>query len=165
LKGLFLRARKTDRRASKESMDMTHKKTVKISSILIFCFILLALFAGDMQAASKKEKKKWVKSKHGTSALLKLSRDRSEMMREYQKETHSYNRLKKAIGAGSLKPGDSAKDVKRKIGDPVIVLKENDGKTTRWVFKPHSASYFSDEKIYLFFDENNKLIRGESPGK
>ena len=139
-------------------------------AVLLACFIVLGLLPAEGEARSRrtkaKDKKKWVKSKHGLGALLKLSKDRSKMVREYKKETHSFNRMKKALEKGDIKPGEDARNVKRVIGDPTLEIKENDGIHTRWVYKPSDTSYFEGNKVYLLFDQEDKLVKAwEIPPK
>ena len=143
---------------------------MRIPAAILCFFLIFGLFFADAEARSrrkaKEDKVKWVKSKHGLGALLKLSKDRAKMEREYQKETASYKKAKKALEAGHLKVGESTDHVRKKLGDPVIELTETDGKSTRWVYKPATADYFTGSKVYLIFDESGKLTKSwEMPAK
>lgn len=137
---------------------------------MIFCFLgailtLEGAYALDSRKSKKRgegsgttKKVKWVKSKWGLDALIKLSGDRSKMVREYNKETENYDELKKGINHGQLEKGESASSIRKRWGEPVISFLEENGQGERWVYKPGEVSFFDDEKIYLFFDAQGTLI-------
>jgi hypothetical protein len=132
-----------------------------------YAVVILLAFAcvmpGDSRASeAKKDKVKWVKSKTGLSSLMTLSKDRSEMIAEYKRETRSYNLLKKAMESGLLESGAADEEIIKKYGQPVMAMEDAVGDTVRWVYKPSEADYFKGEKIYLFFDKDGKLNRWET---
>jgi hypothetical protein len=131
--------------------------TVAIACVLAFCFV------SDLALAKKKEatssgKRKYVKSKYGIKALLTLSRDRGAMVKEYEKETKNYRKVKKAIDHGQLKKEESASKIKKMYGDPVVVLTDKEGKIFKWVYKPGNVSFLDNKKVYLIFNQNEKLV-------
>ncbi len=137
---------------------------MKKIAVIILCAVFMASFVAESPAASKKKKEKWVKSKGGLKSLMQFSTDRDMMEDEYHQETRTYNKAARAVNENGLRRGMSSKDVVKKIGEPIIYLKEKDGAETRWVYKKGTVDYFSSEKVYLFFDNNtNELLRWETP--
>ena len=111
------------------------------------------------KSLGKEKKVKWVKSKYGLKALIDLAAGRGEMVKEYRKETINYDKVKKAIeGNNVLKDGEEAFHLKKRYGEPVVILSGDRTTPTKWVYKPAHATFFSGEKAYLIFDENEKLI-------
>ncbi len=139
--------------------------TIFMCLVFLSSFFIENLIARETKTSSRTQepKKKWVKSKDGLKALMELSKDRAKMAEEYDTETDNYNNALKAIDKDSLPEGLSAEDVRNKLGEPVIVLSEPDGERTRWVYKNGAADYSSSEKVYLFFDKNEKLINWVIP--
>lgn len=69
-------------------------------------------------------------------------------------EAKSYSKAEEFINSPDIKPGLSADFILERCGQPVARADHN----RRWVYKPPSSTFFKGEKIYLIFDENNKLI-------
>jgi len=110
----------------------------------------------------KKEKKiKYVKPKGWLGHLMQIGKARGDMEEELKKETESYRKIKKAIDQEHIKENERGQVISEKFGAPSIKLVENDKIHTRWVYKQGETSYFEGEKIYLFFNENNKLAGWE----
>ena len=111
---------------------------------------------------AKKKKNKYVKPKGWLDHLMQISKARGDMEEELKEETESYSNVKKAIDQEKIKEGQSAQVIAKQFGAPSIKLVENDKIHKRWVYKKGGTSYFEGEKIYLFFDENNKLVGWEN---
>lgn len=112
---------------------------------VITCFFAagLILFAASSSAEAGKFK------------LLSLKRSQDSMQKELARETETYNRLKLGIESGGVNKGMKASEILRKYGKPVIKIHE--ANVSRWVYKPSESSFFSGEKIYLFFSEDKIL--------
>ncbi len=124
-------------------------------------FIAGLFFAGCILGGAsglKADEVEYEKFKGGLGSLIAFGRTRAEMVRQYNAETKSYNSIKKAVDSGQLREGDAASTVKRRYGDPVITLTDDRDSTTKWIYKPAEASFSSNQKIYLTFDENDKLV-------
>ncbi|MFH1552474.1 MAG: hypothetical protein ABID83_02390 [Candidatus Omnitrophota bacterium] len=146
---------------------MNRDRRIKKITIIVFgLFFLTCIATGASAAKEKPDKKKpvkWVKSKYGVKALMKLSKDRGEMVKEFKQETENYRKIKKAIACGQLEKGESATRIESRYGSPVVSFADDKKKTQEWVYKPGNVSFFSSEKIYLIFDKGDKLIEWKLP--
>ncbi|MFC1479862.1 hypothetical protein ACFL5Y_00220 [Candidatus Omnitrophota bacterium] len=142
------------------------RRIKKVTIVVFGLFLLTCIAPGATAAKAKPDKKKpvkWVKSKYGVKALMKLSKDRGKMVKEYKQETENYKKVEKAIARGQLAKGESATRIEKRYGAPVITFTDAKNKTRQWVYKPGNLSFFSGEKIYLIFDNEDKLIEWKLP--
>ena len=91
-----------------------------------------------------------------------MSGDRQKMTRVLVDETKNYEAAKTTISRGNIKPGDSSVSVRKSCGEPVLILDDGKDGSKRWVYKPMASTYFAGEKIYLFFDPQDKLVKWET---
>jgi len=77
------------------------------------------------------------------------------MEKELRKETRTYEKLRRYIELEKLTLGFESGFIERKVGLPVIQFQEENGQ--KWVYKPATSSWFDEDKIYLYFNEDNKL--------
>ena len=131
-------------------------KIYKVAIILLGLFFVNCLLGQGALLAE--EGVEYEKFKGGLGTLIGFSRSRAHMVQEYKEETQNYNKIKKALDRNYLKEGESASTIKRRYGEPVITLFDERGSTTKWVYKPAEVSYSSSKKVYLTFDENDKLV-------
>ena len=123
----------------------------------VFCEEVVDIKKTDVSDGAKKTKKvKYVKSKGGLKNLINFSRSRKGMIKELNSETKSYQNIKEAIESGGLEKGMDAESLRERYGNPVIVLPD-EIKGVEWIYKQGKESYFTGEKIYLRFDEDDKL--------
>ncbi len=128
---------------------------------LILCAFFLSMWALGSLAAEEeagKEKVKWVKSKTGVKSLMTFAKDRDAMIKEYGEETSDYGKIKSAIDNGHLEVGEEAERIAKKYGDPIVAIEESGGDIVRWVYKPGDETYFKGSKVYLFFDQTERLM-------
>jgi len=102
---------------------------------------------------------KYEKIDGGTDTLMKVGKSQSEMAAAAKSESANYDKIKNAIKNGRLSEGDAARDIIKRYGEPVVMLPARKGRPEKWVYKPAGAEFFSNEKIYLFFDENGGLLK------
>ncbi len=88
--------------------------------------------------------------------LMAVGESQKAMEKELAKETKAYKIIKKAIEKGQIKKGESADEIRRRYGAPVITLSDEQY-AEKWVYKPGYASHFDGIKIYLFFDDDKTL--------
>ena len=110
------------------------------------------------------EKVKYEKVPGATEALIKVGKSQAEMMQVAREETRNYEKIRNAIHNGRLEENQIAQDIEKKYGKPVVILPARKGSLERWVYKPAEVSFFSGQKIYLFFNENMELVRWEDLG-
>ncbi|NQT32172.1 MAG: hypothetical protein HQ594_00690 [Candidatus Omnitrophica bacterium] len=92
--------------------------------------------------------------------LIEVDESQKKMGKELKYETASYERIKKAVSAGVLTEGLDAVRIQKKYGSAVVVLSEEDG-SSKWVYKPARESFFTGEKVYLIFNEDDELVSWE----
>lgn len=136
----------------------------------IFFLFLFSLVSYDVSVATsikksktKKVQEKDVQSKASLTPLMELSKDRAVMTNELERDTRNYKTLKAAIERNDLKEGESVSAIRKEYGEPVIILSESNGRFSRWVYKIGNASFFSQERIYLIFNEEGKLVKWKMP--
>lgn len=92
----------------------------------------------------------------GLAALVEVSKGQQQMEKILNKETETYEVVKKALETGSIEKGQSQDLIRKRYGEPILIIPEKEG-MKRWVYKPGYATHFDKIKIYLFFDEDKKL--------
>ena len=132
---------------------------MRLAAVLM-CVFLFFLAAGNVlpEESEKKTKKvKYVKVKYGTRTLIRLGKSMGDMAEELKQDTKRHRKLAKAIDHETLKKGESSSKVEKTFGEPVIILSNEKEKVTKWIYKPGNVTFFDNKKIYLIFDENDKL--------
>ena len=94
----------------------------------------------------------------GLKQLMELGRNQAAIAKALNKETKSYIKVKKAILSEKLKEGMSAKDIRKKYGEPVIDIYDEKRNVDKWLYMPAASTHFEGEKLYLFMDAENKLV-------
>ncbi|MFH1797749.1 MAG: hypothetical protein ABH844_00150 [Candidatus Omnitrophota bacterium] len=130
---------------------LIYKKMIFVSFLGIF------VLSSALLHAAPEKKIRYIRSKYGIKALTEIDKNREKMTTAYEKETKNYTAVKNALISNNLQKGDPAVKITGLYGNPVIILSEYSGTKSKWLYKPHSASFFSKEKIYLIFDNNNNL--------
>ena len=93
----------------------------------------------------------------GLSSLAEVGKEQEQMERELKTETKTYEKIKKALSRESITIGQSQEAILKSYGEPVIIVPEQGEYSERWVYKPGNATYFENQKIYLYFDNNKTL--------
>lgn len=139
---------------------MLNIKQVKIIALAAFGLILFG-FIMPGESFSEEKKVKWVKVPHGLGSLMKFGKSRGDMVEELKEETENHRKINKAIDHEKLKVGDLADRIEKRYGPPVVIIPENDTNLKRWVYKPYDKTFFDKDKTYLYFDENERLLKWE----
>jgi len=120
------------------------------------------VFVPNAESKEPKKKVRYVKSKDGLRTLMAMSSDRGKMIREFNNDTKSFEKILKAISDSRIKKGDIADKIKKKYGEPVVIVPEDEsGTLSRWVYKPGTESFFEGNKAYLIFDQEGHLEKFE----
>lgn len=106
---------------------------------------------------------KYVKSPDAIPALIELSNQRKEMIKDYADETAAYSKVKSAVEDDTLAKGIGMEEIKQRFGEPVAVDNVNIEGVTKWIYKPGRSDIFSKDKIYLVFDKEGKLVETRRP--
>jgi hypothetical protein len=95
------------------------------------------------------------------SVLSEIGKDQYELDREARRQEKLSAVLRKDLLAGKLHRGVSQAQVIESYGEPVLI-KNNGSNSSGQVFlyrKP--TDYFSKERVYLYFNNHDKLINWE----
>ena len=92
----------------------------------------------------------------GLMKLIEVGESQEKFQKELAKETESFEAVKEAIGRGEIEKGQSREFIRELCGKPVVVIYEEDGEE-KWVYKPGYATFFDNNKVYLFFDKEGLL--------
>jgi len=136
---------------------------MKTSLRVLICFFMIFSLVIGSQAEAKEKKKKYVKSKHGIKALMNLSGDRKKMVKGFAQETKNYNKAKAALESGTLKAGDAASSIRKRLGEPSVVAHDKVAGTNDWVYKPGTSDFFTKDEVHLVFDKDGKLLEWGTP--
>ncbi|MGB2599768.1 MAG: hypothetical protein WBD04_02695 [Candidatus Omnitrophota bacterium] len=131
------------------------KVALILTCVFLSCAVTVSTAAERKKAQSKKVK--YVKSKYGVKALIELGKSMGDMAEELKQDTKNYRKVTKAIDHETIKKGESASKVEKAFGEPVIILSNEKEKVTKWIYKPGNVTFFENKKVYLIFDEDNKL--------
>ena len=93
----------------------------------------------------------------GLGDLMEIARAQKDAQATYAQETRAFERVKEAIDKGTIKKGQSKKEIQNRYGDPVVSIPEYGTKREKWIYKPAKSSFFSGVKAYLYFDKDSSL--------
>ncbi|HEC69842.1 MAG TPA: hypothetical protein ENI31_06135 [Candidatus Omnitrophica bacterium] len=105
--------------------------------------ILLISFTGCVSLSSLKP-------------LIELGKSDKLKEKALKEETENFLRIKEAIEKEELKKGLSKEEFLKRYPAPVVIIPEDNQE--KWVYKRGESSWFEGEKIYLFFDNQDKLV-------
>lgn len=86
--------------------------------------------------------------------LTGIANSMDRMANEQEQEGKNYDKAKEFINGPKIQEGLTKEDVVKECGKPVATADEG----LRWVYKPPTSTFFKGEKIYLFFNNDGKLI-------
>jgi outer membrane lipoprotein-sorting protein len=89
--------------------------------------------------------------------LKGISDSMGSMEQHGQAEGKNYEQAYSFLNGPDIKQGIKGSDLIKICGEPVA--KADNG--FRWVYKPPTSTFFKGEKIYFYFDENQKLADWE----
>ncbi len=91
--------------------------------------------------------------------LLDLNNNEKNKNKVFRQETLNFERVKEYITGDREKKDISKDSVIKDFGKPVLIFSQKEGE--KWAYKPSESSWFKGEKIYLYFDNNARLINWE----
>lgn len=131
---------------------MSGKNLIKIK--MFFIIILFFLFYSRLAAFAGK---KYEKVPGGINTLIKIGESQKKMQSMLKKETSAYEKIESAVKSGEIIPGKKTADISEKYGQPVVTLHDKVSGTQKWVYKPGNANYFSQQQVWLIFDNDGIL--------
>ena len=93
----------------------------------------------------------------GLGVLIEVAKSQAEIKKQYEEETKNFERVKKGIESGAIKKGQAKADIYAKYGQPVVSIKDIDGKREDCIYKPESSSFFKGIRATLIFTEEGVL--------
>jgi hypothetical protein len=93
----------------------------------------------------------------GLDVLIQAAKSQAEIKKQYEEETKNFERVKKGIESGAIKKGQAKADIYAKYGQPVVSIKDMDGKRKDCIYKPESSSFFNGIRATLIFTEQGIL--------
>lgn len=93
----------------------------------------------------------------GLGTLIEVAKSQAEIKKQYEEETKNFERVKKGIESGAIKKGQTRTDIEGKYGQPVVSIKDMDGKREDCIYKPETSSFFEGIRATLFFTEQGIL--------
>lgn len=113
-------------------------------NVLIISYLMLLALASDCRA-------------DGLDSLIELGRAQAEMQKQCEGETRAFEKVKKVIGLNAIAKGQTKGAIKTKYGEPVVTVKDLDGKREDWIYKPAASSFFKGIRATLVFTEEGLL--------
>lgn len=93
----------------------------------------------------------------GLDTLIEAARSQAEIQKQYKEETDVFKKVKAGIESGAITKGQRREDIQRRYGEPVVKVKNLDGKRENWVYKPASSSFFAGIRATLIFAEDGRI--------
>ncbi len=101
-------------------------------------------------------------SREGIQTLLELKKDEEWQQAYLEQELRAFEAVHKAIADGEINPGQLAGQVAEQVGDP-IERYPDDG-LERWLYHDARDGWFDRPKIYLYFDNEERLVKWKCIG-
>lgn len=117
---------------------------LKCSRTLLYVTTLTLLYTAPAKAA-------------GLKTLMEMGANQADIAKTLREETNIYNGVKSAIDSGAVQKGAAADTIRKKYGEPVIIVHDKKRDASKWLYMPAESTHFKGEKIYLYFDKENKL--------
>jgi len=94
--------------------------------------------------------------------LKQLSDEQKEIKEQIDGTDKKFKLLVMAIESGKMEKFLSASDVSQTFGAPIFTEEvfQGEEKFVRWFYR-YATEYFGSEKVYLYFDQADKLIKWE----
>lgn len=91
--------------------------------------------------------------------LKRYNASQVDMQRYVDRQTKLFNRLIEDVKSDNLKKGTAQRRIVGMYGDPIFVKDIDDGSPAKekLLFR-HPMHYFTSDKVYMYFDENKKLL-------
>lgn len=95
----------------------------------------------------------------GIATLNAVGKDEKVQREALLKDDSNFKKIKAAISQKKLTLNLTSTEAARLYGNPVAVVSQ--GTASKWVFKGQESGLLGGPKIYLFFDESNRLTGWE----
>ncbi len=96
-------------------------------------------------------------SAEGLDVLIEVAKSQAQIKKQYEEETKNFERVKKGVESSAIKKGQVKSDIQAKYGEPVVSIKDPDGKREDCIYKPETSSFFKGIRATLVFTEQGIL--------
>lgn len=93
----------------------------------------------------------------GLGTLIAVAKSQADIKKQYEEETRNFEKVKKGIESGAIKKGQTKAGLYAIYGQPVVSIKDMDGKREDCIYKPESSSFFKGIRATLIFTEQGVL--------
>jgi hypothetical protein len=93
----------------------------------------------------------------GLDVLIQVAKSQAEIKKQYEEETRNFEKVKKGIESGAIAKGQARADILSKYGEPVVSIKNMDGKREDCIYKPETSSFFAGIRATLIFTQDGVL--------
>jgi len=94
-------------------------------------------------------------------ALKDVGRSQAQIGSYVKRENRRFLKLLKHYKKGHLKIGIPKSRIIAAFGEPVLIKSLDDNLVKEVFLYRHPTDFFTSDKIYLYFDKSNKLVRWE----
>ena len=94
--------------------------------------------------------------------LQDMSKDRDQQIKYVDEQNKKFDQLLEVVNAGRLSEYSDKKKVVKAFGEPILAksIVEDGQPAEEWLYR-YATKYFNSDKIYLYFDGQGNLIRGQ----
>ena len=93
----------------------------------------------------------------GLGTLIEVAKSQSDIKSQYDEETRNFKKVMNGIESKAIIKGQSISDIQSKYGEPVVSVKDPDGKRTDCIYKPETSSFFEGIRATLIYTEQGVL--------
>ena len=91
--------------------------------------------------------------------LKRVADEQAAMAKQVEAQDKKFESLIEAVKKDRIKKYDHEKSVKRAFGEPIFIReRERDNQQLSEWFYRHSTEFFGSDKVYLYFDAEQKLV-------
>ena len=98
--------------------------------------------------------------------LKGLADEQAEMGQLIEEQDQKFELMLEEVKAGTLDQYLNKRKILRAFGDPIFVkhVKGDNQELESWLYR-YSTEFFDSEKVYLYFDSDDNLVKSEYRGK
>ena len=91
--------------------------------------------------------------------LKGIADEQKRQARYVQEQDQRFEKLRAVVQSGQIKKFSNQKQIASKFGQPIYTKTiEKDSQTLElWIYR-YSVKYFDSDKVYLYFDQEGKLV-------
>lgn len=100
-----------------------------------------------------------VRDFEGIMTLKRYGDSQAEMQKYVERQTRLFNKLVEDVKDDKLEKGMAQRTIVRMYGDPVLTKEiKGDPPVKEKLLYRHPLHYFTSDKVYMYFSDDNKLL-------